>query len=58
MLNDLTSNSDLRKQIDSAILDFCKAFDPVLHKRLLHKLKHYGIQGPVIKLLDLVVPNG
>ena len=28
-----------------AILDFSKAFDMVPHKRLMHKLQHYGISG-------------
>ena len=33
------------------ILDFSKAFDTVPHNKLLHKLDHFGIQGPIHKWL-------
>ena len=32
-------------QADAIILDFAKAFDSVPHRRLLHKLHHFGIEG-------------
>ena len=32
-------------------LDFSKVFDTVSYKELLHKLKHYGINGSVHKWL-------
>jgi hypothetical protein len=32
-------------QVDVILLDFAKAFDKVLHRRLLHKLKFYGVDG-------------
>jgi len=44
-LHDLFRSHDLGHQIDVAILDFSKAFDTVPHKRLLHKLGSYGIDG-------------
>ena len=39
-------------QIDVTILDFSKAFDTVPHKRLLGKLKLYGISGEVHKWIS------
>ncbi|KAL8603391.1 hypothetical protein ACOMHN_004242 [Nucella lapillus] len=43
--HDLLQSYDRQRQVDVAILDFSKAFDTVPHKRLLHKLKSYGIRG-------------
>ena len=35
-----------------AILDFTIAFDKVQHKRLIHKLKYYGITGPISSWIE------
>ena len=43
----LFKSFEREKQTDVAILDFCKAFDTVPHKKLLHKLSLYGITGPL-----------
>ena len=48
-LQDLLSYRDKNIQIDLAVLDFSKAFDTVPHKRMLGKLSHYGIKGPVLR---------
>ena len=36
---------DNSQQTDICILDFSKAFDKVGHRRLIEKLKWYGIEG-------------
>lgn len=35
------------KQVDAVVLDFAKAFDTVPHRRLLHKLDHFGVNGSI-----------
>jgi uncharacterized protein len=34
-----------REQVDIILLEFSKAFDKVPHRRLLHKLRYYGIRN-------------
>ena len=43
----LTDHIDQREPTDTVYLDFRKAFDSVLHERLLSKLMMYGITGGV-----------
>ena len=48
--HDMVSNLDRaqnrgHRQTDVIIMDFAKAFDKVLHRRLLYKLHYYGIRG-------------
>ena len=45
------------RQIDVIALDFSKVFDRVPHKRLLHKLNHYGIRGPILQWLQSFLEN-
>ena len=41
----MLSTLEKQKERDVIFLDFSKAFDKVPHKRLLYKLRHYGIRG-------------
>ena len=56
-VQDIISNLDGamnrgNKQTDLIIMDFAKAFDKVPHRRLLHKLDYYGIQGSTHKWIS------
>lgn len=48
---DFLTSLDNRRQVDIAILDYSRAFDTVPHDRLLHKLRHYGIDGSLLQWL-------
>ena len=52
LTEDILKAMDSKKQVDLVLLDFCKAFDKVPHKRLLSKLKNYGIQGNIGKWIE------
>jgi len=47
--HDLAKGLDDKSQIDAVLLDFSKAFDKVPHRRLLHKLGHYGVRGQPLR---------
>ena len=51
-INDIARQIDENLQVDTAILDFSKAFDKVSHPRLLYKLRYYGIRGNVSNWLE------
>ena len=44
-VHEIVSNMAAGLQTDVCILDFAKAFDKVGHRRLVEKLKWYGIDG-------------
>ena len=48
----LSQSLDLRNQVDVVYLDLSKAFDKVLHTRLLSKLECFGISTPLLKLFS------
>ena len=51
-VHDISKYLDEKKYVDMAILDFTKAFDKVPYKRLIHKLKYYGIIGPISSWIE------
>jgi len=38
--------------------DFSKAFDKVSHRKLLHKLKAYGVQGKMLSWIEAFLNGG
>ncbi|KAK3094514.1 hypothetical protein FSP39_002723, partial [Pinctada imbricata] len=51
-IQDLASGLSEGNQIDAILLDFAKAFDKVPHRRLIHKLNYYGVQGPTLSWIE------
>jgi sarcosine oxidase/L-pipecolate oxidase len=47
-----TEDLDKKNSIDVIYLDFQKAFDTVPYKRLIHKLKGYGISGNLLLWIE------
>ena len=47
-LEDITASIDEGSEIDMIYLDFSKAFDSVLYRRLLKKLEAHGIKGKIL----------
>lgn len=50
-VNDWSIELNFRNSVDIAYIDFQKAFDSVVHSKLCHKLRSYGVSG---KLLDWI----
>ena len=46
-MEEVTETIDRGEEVDVIYLDFAKAFDKVPHKRLLSKLRGYGIKGKI-----------
>ena len=44
-------------QVDIILLDFAKAFDKVLHQRLLHKLEYYGVNAKTKNWIQSFLQN-
>ena len=56
-LDDWTETIDRGEELDTIYLDFLKAFDTVPHKRLINKLKAYGIKGNILNWIHSFITN-
>ena len=52
VLDKWTEALDNGHYVDCIYMDFQKAFDKVPHKRLLEKIKSYGIVGPTLNWIE------
>ena len=57
VIDNLAHNIDNRIQTDAILLDFQKAFDKVLHHRLLYKPKYYGISPQALNWVHSFLTN-
>ena len=44
-----------QKMVDTIYIDFSKAFDRVPFPKLITKLKHYGVQGKILKWIEIML---
>ena len=51
-VNDWSFTLNIGNSIDVIYIDFAKAFDKVVHTKLLFKLQSYGIDGLVLKWIE------
>ena len=51
-LNDWTLNIENKKSLDIIYIDFAKAFDSVVHTKLISKLVSYGISGCFLRWIE------
>ena len=51
-LEEMTSYTDKEYPVDVIYLDFSKAFDMVLHRRLISKLTVHGITGKTNRWIE------
>ena len=56
-VNDWSFTLNIRNSVDVVYIDFLKAFDSVVHSKLLHKLKAYGIAGNLLQWITNFLCN-
>jgi len=56
-VNSLTKSLNNRKQVDSILLDFSKAFDKVCHRKLILKLRSYGVNNNLLDWINVFLQN-
>ena len=56
-VNKILTEIENHQHIIGIFVDLSKAFDTIDHKKLLHKLEHYGIRGPCLSLLTSYLTN-
>ena len=57
VIEDFTKFIDNEIPFDVIYLDFKKAFDTVPHRRLIEKMKGYGIEGQILKWTESFLSN-
>ena len=53
-VNDLVKTLNEKGQADAVLLDFSKAFDKVCHRKLIQKLRFYGVRNNILKWIDFL----
>lgn len=53
----ISENIHTKKAVDIVYMDFCKAFDKVPHRRLIYKLKRYGLSEELVNWIKAFLTN-
>jgi len=56
-VNDWSISLNTRNSVDIVYIDFHKAFDSVVHSKLLYKLKMYGLSGNLLQWVSNFLSN-
>ena len=56
-LNHITTFRDTGHNVIMICFDLCKAFDKVIHQRLIQKLKNFDINNPLLSWISFFLHN-